>query len=913
VPLSPGLRLGPYEIVGPIGAGGMGEVYRARDTRLERAVAVKILPAHAAADPEFKARFEREAKTISQLNHPNICVVHDVGEQDGTSFLVMELLEGETLAARLQKGALPTEDVLRIAGEIADALDKAHRKGIIHRDLKPANVMLTPTGSKLLDFGLAKPGVSVGTLETQLARSSELNPPTPGAASPPPLTTRGTILGTFQYMAPEQVEGDLADARTDIWAFGCLLYEMVTGRRAFEGKSQASLIASILERHPPPMSELQPMTPPALGRIVRTCLAKSPDDRFQTAHDLALQLEWLEEGGSALGLPAPVIASRRQRERMIFAAIALGVGVAGAATAWLVKPVPAAPPGVVGRFMELLPEDQALTRPGRRSLAISPDGTRVVYIANQQIYLRKLNESQVAAIPGTLTNPAEPVFSPEGESIAFWSNGSGNAGDLGGKIWRVPLTGGTPSPVCDATNPYGMSWTGSIIYFGQRTAIMSVPATGGTPTELVKADQTKGEQVGHPQITSDGAYLIFVVNTALRNWDTSQIVAQRLGTGERRVLVSGGTSPRLLKSGHLAFIRESTVFAQAFDEQTATVRGTAVPMVQRTGYAGFSGAGHFSVSETGTLAMIEGSGDDLLTLTWIDRAGKTEPVANAPKRRHFEPRLSPDGTMIATATRDDSPDIYVWDLRRGVEARVTRDEVRDVSPVWLDNRELLFGMDADNIGTLDLVRRRADLTTERTVVSATPDSEAPMAVSRDGKTVVVTAYPSGVPHIASVSLDKPGAPVALLGASYPSANASISPDGRWLAYDAREGERNEVYVRPYPNVNDARQQISQGGGNWPAWSRDGKELYYVGNVGGQADRPFMAVPVRTAGTTFDWSPGVRLFSMAPYMRSAQRGYDVFLDSTRFLVVSDADAPSAVTRTVMRYVTNWFEELRARVK
>jgi Tol biopolymer transport system component len=890
----------------------MGEVYRARDTRLERTVAVKVLPAHAAADPEFKARFEREAKTISQLNHPNICVLYDVGESAGTSFLVMELLEGETLAARLQKGALPTDDVLRVAGEIADALDKAHRKGIIHRDLKPANVMLTPTGSKLLDFGLAKPGVATGTIETQLARSSQLSPPADGGAATP-LTTRGTILGTFQYMAPEQVEGDVADARTDIWAFGCLLYEMVTGKKAFEAKSQASLIASILERQPTPMAELQPMTPPALGRIVRTCLAKNPDDRFQTAHDLALQLDWLEEGGSALGVPAPVIASRKRRERLIFASIALAVGIAGATLAWFVKPAPAVPLGVVARFMELLPEDQTLTRTGRRSLAISPDGTKIVYIANQQIYLRKLNESQVAPIPGSLTHPAEPVFSPDGESIAFWSNGLGGAGDASGKIWRVPVTGGTPSPVCDSGNPFGMSWTGATIYFGQQAGIMSVPATGGTPTALIKLDVAKGERFGHPQITGDGSYLIFVIQSAQRNWDTSQIVIQRLGTDERRVLVSGGTSPRLLKSGHLAFIRESTVFAQVFDEQTATVRGTAVPMVQRTGYATFSGAGQFSVSETGTLAMIEGSGDDLLSLTWIDRTGKVEPIAKAPKRRYFEPRLSPDGTMIATSTRDDSQDIYVWDLRRDVEARVTRDEVRDVSPLWLDNRELLFAMDADNIGTLDLVRRRADLTTERTVVAATPDSEAPMAVSRDGKTLVVVSYPSGVPHLATVSLEKPGPPVPLLGTSYPSANASISPDGRWLAYEAREGERNEVYVRPFPNVNDARYPISQGGGNWPVWSRSGKELFYIGNTGGQADRPFMAVPVKPSGTAFDWSPGVRLFNFAPYMRSSQRGYDVSLDGTRFIVVSDANAPASVSRTVMRYVTNWFEELRARVR
>jgi len=897
----------------------MGEVYRAKDTRLERTVALKILPAHAAADPEFKARFEREAKTISQLNHPNICVLYDVGESAGASFLVMELLEGETLAARLQKGPLPTEDVLRIAGEIADALDKAHRKGIIHRDLKPANVMLTPTGSKLLDFGLAKPGVvSTSTIETQLATSSQMNPPpAAGAIAPPPLTAKGTILGTFQYMAPEQIEGDLADPRTDIWAFGCVLYEMVTAKRAFDGKSQASLIASILEKHPTPMAELQPMTPPALGRIVRTCLAKNPDDRFQTAHDLALQLDWIEEGGSALGLPAPVIAHRKRRERLVFAGIAAVLAIAAATAAWVLKPAPVKDAGVVGRFLDILPEDHLLSRTGRRVLAISPDGAKVAYVANQQLYLRKLNESQATAIPGTLTNPSEPAFSPASDSIVFWSNGTTGAQDSTGKIWRVPLTGGTPAPLCDAPNPWGLTWTGSQIYFGTQKAIMAVPDTGGTATEIVKhaaspTDGTKTERFGHPQVTADGKYVLFALNTANKSWDMSQIVAQNLATGERHVVVSGGTSPRLLKSGHLVFFRDNTIFAQVFDDATASVKGSAVPMVQKASYAGFSGAGQFSVSDDGTLVYIEGSNDDLLTLTWIDRTGKIEPVAGAPRRRYYEPRLSPDGTMIATATRDDSPDIYVWDLKNNVETRVTHDDVRDTSPIWLDNRELLFATETD--GQLVLSRRRADLTTERTLMAKAPDSEAPIAVTPDGKTVIVQSFLGGGSFIGSVSLEKPESPTLLFGKSYTNQNAVISPDGHWIAYEAREGERNEVYVRPFPNVNDARVQISQGGGTWPAWSRNGKELLYVAGSGGQGERPLMSVSVKTAsGTTFERNPPVKLTNLQPFVRAAPRGYDVSLDGSRFIVVADPTLSQAATRTSMRYVTNWFADLRERVK
>ena len=931
--LETGARLGPYEVVGPLGAGGMGEVYRAKDTRLERTVALKILPAHAASDPEFKARFEREAKTISQLNHPNICVLYDIGRlrPEGSTasqgveldFLVMELLEGETLAARLQKGALPTEDVLRIAGEIADALDKAHRKGIIHRDLKPANVMLTPNGSKLLDFGLAKPGVvSTSTIETQLASSSQLKPPaTPGGTQAPPLTAKGTILGTFQYMAPEQIEGDLADARSDIWAFGCVLYEMVTGKRAFEAKSQASLVASILEKQPTPMAELQPMTPPALGRIVRTCLAKNPDDRFQTAHDLALQLEWIEEGGSALGLPAPVIAHRKRRERLLFATVAAVLALVAAAAAWMLKPAPAQEPGIVGRFVDILPDGQSLTRTGRRVVAISPDGKKVAYVAEQQIFLRELNESQASAIPGTSMNPSEPAFSPNSDALVFWSNGTSGSADTTGKLWRIPLTGGTPAPICDdAPNPWGLAWIGSQIYFGTQKAIMAVPDTGGAAKEIAKAvvnttDGSKTERLGHPQVTADGKFALFAVNISNKSWDTSQIVAQNLATGERHVVVSGGTAPRLVKSGHLLFFRDNTIFAQAFDNATASVHGSAVPMVQKASFAGISGAGQFSVSDDGTLVYVEGTNDDNLTLTWLDRSGKAEAVAGAPRRRYYEPRLSPDGTMIATATRDDSPDIYIWDLKSNVETRVTHDDVRDAYPMWLDNRELLFAT-ADADGQLTLARRRADLTTERTLLPRGPDAVSPTAVTPDGKTVLVMSFPGGTGYIGTASLEKPDAVTLLLGKSYTSANTALSPDGHWIAYEAREGERNEVFVRPFPNVNDARFPISQGGGSWPVWSRNGKELFYLaGGGGGGGERPLMSVSIKTAsGTTFERNAPTKVVNFQGFVRASSRGYDVSLDGSRFLVIADAAAPAnSATHTSMRYITNWFEELRARVK
>ena len=907
--LTPGHRLGPYEIVGPIGAGGMGEVYRARDTRLDRDVAVKILPAFAAADPEFRARFDREARAISQLNHPNICVLHDVGD----GFIVMELLEGETLAARLLKGPLPIEQALQIGSEIADALDKAHRRGIVHRDLKPANVMLTPSGSKLLDFGLAKPGaISTSTIETQLAPSSDGSRMPRTGLDPTPLTARGTILGTFQYMAPEQIEGEPTDARTDIWAFGCLLYEMITGRRAFEAKSQASLIASILEKQPAPVAELQPLTPPALGRIVRTCLEKNPDDRFQTAHDLALQLEWIEEGGSAAGLPAPVIAKRKRRERLIGVAAAGAFAALAAVAAWMAKPAPGPAPAVVTRFSDVLPADQAFSRAGRRTLALSADGSKYVYVANSQLYLRRFEEPTPAAIGGSNTNPSEPVFSPDGETIVYWSGGVGavaGSGGVTGKLWRIPSAGGTPTPVCEANNPFGMSWSGDRILFGQTEGLMSVAATGGTPAVILKSDPAKGERFGQPHLVDDGRAVVFVSAVG----EGRKIEVADLASGDRRVLVDDGIAPRILASGHLVFYRDSTLFAQRFDARARTVAGSPVSMVQRVRSAALSYTAQYTVSETGTLVYVEGEGDELLSLVWADRSGKVTPI-NAPPRRYFEPRLSSDGRRIVTATRDEANDIFIWDTERGIETRVTRSDARDFSPIWSPgDREILFA--TEDVNRKDtrfrIFQRRADLTMDAAPVTPFLEhNEAPRSIVEGGKRWVVEHIEFALDFVAlrSAGADGPAAP--LVGRSSISRNPTVSPDGRWLAYEAREGETFEIFVRPFPNVNDSRVQVSQGGASWPGWSRDSKELYFVKSG---APGSLMAAKVKPPrGADFDWAPPVPLFPATGYVRSSNRGYDVAPDG-RFVLVGTPSATAATDRAAIQFVTNWFEDLRARVK
>jgi serine/threonine protein kinase len=443
--LAPGVRLGPYEIHSAIGAGGMGEVYKARDTRLDRIVAIKVLPAHVAADPDVRQRFEREARAVAALNHPHICSLYDVGSQDGTDFLVMEYVEGETLADRLAKGALPLDQALRYGIEIADALDKAHRAGIVHRDLKPGNVMLTKAGTKLLDFGLAKTGTAV-VAGTGLSMLPTI---------PPNLTAQGTILGTFQYMAPEQLEGQEADARTDIFAFGAVLYEMFTGRKAFDGNTQASLIAAIMEHEPAPVSRIQTLAPRALDRVVAKCLAKETEARWHTSHDLHDELEWIRQTPSASDALTGARVPSLHRE-LVVAVVGLLVGAASALAVWKSTST-GSESGPTTRFEIVLPTDTAFTNIGRHVLTFSPDGSRLVFVANQQLYARRMDQLEATPIRGSNVTPIGPFFSSDGQSVAFWSNN---------QLKKVAVGGGAPVTIAEASNPYGASWSGNSIFWG---------------------------------------------------------------------------------------------------------------------------------------------------------------------------------------------------------------------------------------------------------------------------------------------------------------------------------------------------------------------------------------------------------------------------------------------------------------
>jgi len=648
--LTAGRKLGPYEIVAPLGAGGMGEVYRARDTGLEREVAVKVLPQHLSDHPEVRSRFEREAKTVSALNHPHICILHDVGREGETDYLVMELVEGETLAQRLTRGAMAPGEVLRLGIQIADALDRAHRAGIVHRDLKPGNVMLTKSGAKLMDFGLARatglagPGSGSGATMAALTQS-----PTVAA----PLTAEGTIVGTFQYMAPEQLEGKEADARSDLGALGCVLYETATGTRAFEGKSQASLIASIMGSEPAPIGRVAPLAPPGLEQVVRACLAKDPEERIQTAHDVKLQLQWIAQGGSQAGVPAPVAARRRSRERLAWsvAGLALADSLALVAVIWVRWP---APPRVT-RFAVGEPEaTNGISWP-----RVSPDGTMLAFLATdslgvQRIWVRPLDALDAHPLAGAEGN-ARPFWSPDSRFLAFISDG---------KLRKVPVSGGPAVTLSDAPGGYDGSWgRGDVILFdgGPTDSIRAVSGAGGVPRPATTIDHAHGDnQHGWPFFLPDGRHFLFVAYQP-----TATAGTIRLGTlGSLETRVIGHTDGRVeyAPPGYLLYPSGGTLLAQPFDPHSGKTRGDPVPVGEDVAMGGAQG--DFSVSSQGVMAYRSEKAAQQSHLIWVTREGK--PVGEAaPPGAYHDIALSPDGTHVAIAIVSGQPaheDIWVRDI-----------------------------------------------------------------------------------------------------------------------------------------------------------------------------------------------------------------------------------------------------------
>jgi Tol biopolymer transport system component/predicted Ser/Thr protein kinase len=880
-----GRRLGPYEILSTIGAGGMGEVYRARDTRLDRIVAIKVLPTHLADRAELRERFEREAKTIASLNHPHICTLYDTGHQDGIDYLVMEYLEGETLAQRLAKGPLPLEQVLQYAIEIADALDKAHRKGVTHRDLKPANIMLTKPGAKLLDFGIAK-------LRQDVAPATPLSQlPTANDA----ITEQGTIPGTLQYMAPEQVEGKEVDARTDIFAFGVLVYEMATRKKAFEGKTQASLIAKILETNPPPMTSLQPMTPPALDRVVKKCLAKEPEDRWQSAKDLTDELKWIAAESASRAAPAAASGApaRTWRRWVAVSAVAcLAAAALAALLAWVLKPTA---PKAVTRFSIFLPP--GLRMEGfEKSIAISPDGKRLVYAAGpsnlaSQLYIREMDGLEARPIPGA-EGGNNPFFSPDGQWIGFLTNGD--------KLMKVPVGGGAPVILADITGGdfLGASWgSQGMIAFAPKTgvALQQVSDAGGSPQQLTRLEIIGEVRHQFPDLLPGGKAVLFGISKA---GSPTILVAQSLTTGERRNLIQSAGQALYAPSGHLVYAQGANLMAAPFDPQRLAINGAAVPVI--AGVLLDRGAAQFDFSSTGSLVYVPGSVQSAqFKLVWVDRKGAEQAVP-APPHNYVLPRVSPDGKRVAAGIEEADSQIWLYDLSRDTLTRLTFEGTGNIDPLWTpDGKRItfkgsgnrLFWQPTDGSGAAEALTS-SELSGNNVPGSWTPDGQV---------LAFMEINPSTGYDIYTLPL-KDRKPQPFVRTPSLETAPRFSPDGRFIAYVSDESGRLEIYVRPYPGPG-GKWQISTEGGSEPVWNPKGRELFY------RAGKKMMAVDVTTEGTFSVGKPKVLFEGTYVLTPRSFPDYDVSPDGQRFLMLKAAEQ---ATPTQINVVLNWFEELKQKV-
>jgi Tol biopolymer transport system component len=897
MPLVAGTRLGVYEITGQLGAGGMGEVYRARDTRLDRTVAIKVMPPEVAADPQFRARFDREARAISQLQHPHICTLYDVGETDGTAFLVMELLQGQTLAERLKKGALPLDDALKIAIEVADALAAAHKHGIVHRDLKPANIMLTKAGAKLLDFGLARAAtstVNVGGGSTQQTGTTHL-------------TISGTILGTLHYMAPEQVEGREADARSDIWALGVVVYEMATGTRPFEGESGASIIGAILKDTPPTVSVRQPLSPVALDHLVEQSLAKEADERWQNAADVSRELRWIWRASSAFtspisgtAVPAAPGSSRRQAQKVAaFTVVALVTGLlAGGLIVRRSLVAGAAGRAEVVKF-ELLPPPDVRWSPSlvafTTQVALSPDGSRLAYVAGKRgepprIWIRSLDHVDAQQLSGT--DGAYLVFwSPDGRDVAFFAEG---------KLKRVDIAGGAPQTLCPIIGGRGGTWssTGVIVFAGQPNSPLSqVSAQGGPVTPATTFDPAH-EAVFHywPQFLPDGRHFLYFERSAKPEFQG--VYVKSLDSPESTRILT--TNLRAAYAhGHLLFARDGLLFAQSFDDKALRLSGEPVRLAEGVGYyTGSFGYAAFDVSESGALVY----GPALSTSTmlqWIGRDGKL--VTSGPSGAFTGPRLSPDEKKVALSLRDEhsAADIWAFDIARGIPERKTFDPSTDWFPVWTpDGTRLIFGSTRDGATTMYIKGATGSgpetrLDQQDKVGRA---GEYPSDVSPDGKQVLYYVSTRRGFDIEALSLTPGAQPTEFQTSAFNEVQGRFSPDGQWVAYASDESGQFEVYVARFPSGAE-RTPISIGGGMQPEWRGDGRELFYLSR-----DRKIMAVAMTLGGKANAGTPqplfGVDVVApIVPYPND----YAVSADGRRFLVNSAAQGTTQQSLTV---VLNW---------
>ena len=865
MPLGPGARLGPYEVLAPLGAGGMGEVYRARDTRLDRTVALKVLAGHLAGDPELRQRFEREARVVSSLNHPHICALFDVGQQDGTDYLVMEHLEGETLADRLARGPLPLDQLLRYGIEMADALDKAHRQGIVHRDLKPGNVMVTKTGTKLLDFGLAKRLAGTTSSAAEQPPAAILSAI---ATAERPLTERGTVMGTFQYMAPEQLEGREADARTDIFALGSILYEMATGKRAFTGKSQASLIAAILSAEPPPLSLLQPLAPQAFERLVKVCLAKDPDDRLQTAHDVMQELKWIAEAGSAPAVSAPAGSGRRWREALAW------ILAAAALSGWAVTLLwPSRSPTGAAAY----PRRFEIRPPPNATAALYPDLTRdgrmLAFVATVEgvssIWVRPLDALEARPLPGT-EDSEDFTLSADSQSIAFVLNG---------QLKRMPLVGGRPLTICSVQSGLGHgAWSqDGVVIFTNHSAddgrIYRVSASGGTPTPVTRLDGGAGELHQYPNFLPDGRHFVYLVRR------TGQQSETRIGSldspaGER--LFASDTQAVYAPPGYILFGRGTSLLAQPFEMRTLKPRGE--PLVVVDDVIRYPEWSEFAASGG---ALVFRSGTEGRRLTWYDRSGR-ELQTVGEEGQYYDPTLSPDGSRLAVASREFYPiakgRILAFDLERRSSTTITPELGNYHNPVWSrDGRTILFAQGLPGQAT-ELRRRSTSAGEVEEVILRSNAFIAPDDISPDGRSLLSTVRePGGKAELRLLPLDGGGAPRPLLRGTDRVSQGRFSPDGHWLAYAADEPPLLAVYVERNPSTGE-RWQVAPAGSQ-PQWRADGKELFYLAR-----DGKLTAVAVEVSGKAFRAGEPKTLFQTPlSYTEYTRNSYVATADGQRFLL------------------------------
>jgi Tol biopolymer transport system component len=901
--LSSGTKIGIYEVVALIGAGGMGEVYRAHDTRLNRDVALKVLPEAFARDTERMARFEREAKVLASLNHPNIAAIYGLEESGAIRALVMELVEGPTLAERIAGGAVPVDEALPIAKQVADAVEYAHDKNVIHRDLKPANIKVTAEGTvKVLDFGLAK------ALADDPAETDMSNSPTLSMAA----TRQGVILGTAAYMSPEQAKGKAADRRADVWAFGVVLYEMLVGKQLYSGETIPETLASVM-KEAPALEKLPSNTPPAIRDLLRRCLEKTVRRRVQHIGEVRIVLEDVLSG-VALGPAEPVAVPRKSRERLVWAAAAAVLALTTIAFAvGFVRRAPT--PLQQTRLSAEIGADASLYTLYGPAAILSPDGTRLALLASgadqkRRIYVRALDQLHATALSGT-ENAGDPFFSPDGQWIGFFADG---------KLKKISVQGGAAVTLCDAISDRGGSWgdDGMIVFEPTNLAALSkVSSAGGTPQPLTMLDKQAGE-VTHrwPQVLPGDKAVLFTSSTNNTIYEDADIVLYSMASGQRKTLQHGGSHARYLPSGHVVYMHDGTLFAVPFDLKRLEVTGQPAPILEGVVTAPTSGGAQFSFSETGNLVYLAGgSAAQNVSIYWMDREGKFTPLRETPGN-YANPAFSPDGKRLALEISDGKrSDIWVYEWERDTLTRLTFAGETNRYPVWTPDGQRIVYSSQEKGGAYNLWWIRADGAGNAQRLAEGKSPQYAGSWRPDGKVQAFRQTNTGTGNdIMTLPIEgdeksgwKPGEPKPFVNSALSELEPAFSPDGRWLAYQSNDSGNYEVYVRPFPGPG-GKWQVSTGGGALPKWSRNGKELFYR-----TTDSKIIVVAYTASGDSFRadkpqlWSPG----------QFTDRGlgnydFDLHPDGKRFAVLKAPATEETAAVNKISFIFNFFDELRRKL-